>query len=119
MSGPDLGGSDDAWPALPLDEWRPTKETLHRYCQMLGKVCLRLRPFHTHWVLAFLVYLQIAPVSRSSTTSSGPKPASASTSSVSAPGRGGEVLTSLLVREKRGVGAGCTCPSCATNVFRS
>lgn len=36
-------------PPLPFEEWRPTKETLHRYCQMLGKVRLALHPFHNHW----------------------------------------------------------------------
>jgi len=38
-----------AWPGLPLDEWRETKETLHRYCQMVGKVRLALAPFLNHW----------------------------------------------------------------------
>jgi hypothetical protein len=38
-----------AWPALPLDGWRDTKDTLHRYCQMLGKVRLALAPFRNHW----------------------------------------------------------------------
>jgi hypothetical protein len=34
---------------LPLEAWRATKETLHRYCQMLGKVRLALVPFRNHW----------------------------------------------------------------------
>ena len=38
-----------AWPRLPLEEWRDTKETLHRYCQMVGKVRLALAPFQNHW----------------------------------------------------------------------
>jgi hypothetical protein len=38
-----------AWPALPFDEWRETKDTLHRYCQMVGKVRLALAPFANHW----------------------------------------------------------------------
>lgn len=37
------------WPPLPLEEWRATKETLHRYCQMIGKVRLALHPFRNHW----------------------------------------------------------------------
>jgi hypothetical protein len=41
--------SADAWPALPLDEWRPTLATLHRFCQMVGKVRLALAPFRNHW----------------------------------------------------------------------
>ena len=40
---------DDIWPHLPLEEWRSTKETLHRYCQMIGKVRLDLHPFRNHW----------------------------------------------------------------------
>jgi hypothetical protein len=40
---------DGAWPALPLEEWRATKETLHRYSQMVGKVRLALAPFKNHW----------------------------------------------------------------------
>ncbi len=27
-------------PPLPLEEWLPTKETLHRYAQIVGKVRL-------------------------------------------------------------------------------
>jgi hypothetical protein len=38
-----------AWPSLPLDEWNETKQTLHRYCQMVGKVRLALAPFANHW----------------------------------------------------------------------
>ena len=28
------------FPPLPLDEWEDTKETLHRYAQIVGKVRL-------------------------------------------------------------------------------
>ncbi|HSK97613.1 MAG TPA: DUF5996 family protein [Euzebyales bacterium] len=42
-------GARTQWPALPLDEWRATKETLHRYCQMVGKVRLALQPYRNHW----------------------------------------------------------------------
>lgn len=34
-----------SWPALPLEPWLPTKETLHRYAQILGKIQLGLTPF--------------------------------------------------------------------------
>ena len=37
------------WPPLPLDAWRPTKETLHRYAQILGKVQLARTPFVNHF----------------------------------------------------------------------
>ena len=40
-----------AWalPPLPLDNWEDTKETLHRYCQIAGKVRMELSPFRNHW----------------------------------------------------------------------
>jgi hypothetical protein len=38
-----------ALPPLPLDEWENTKETLHRYCQIVGKVRMALSPFRNHW----------------------------------------------------------------------
>lgn len=38
-----------AWPELPYDEWEPTKQTLHRYAQMVGKVRMALVPFRNHW----------------------------------------------------------------------
>jgi hypothetical protein len=39
----------DPWPSLRLADWRPTCETLHRYCQVLGKVRLALAPPLNHW----------------------------------------------------------------------
>ncbi len=39
----------ETWPALPLEDWRPTKETLHRYCQIVGKVRMALMPHRNHW----------------------------------------------------------------------
>jgi hypothetical protein len=41
--------SPDAWPALPLEEWLPTYETLHRWTQIVGKTRLELAPFENHW----------------------------------------------------------------------
>src|SRR5215204_5376592 len=38
-----------ALPPLALDEWEDTKETLHRYCQIAGKVRMELSPFRNHW----------------------------------------------------------------------
>jgi hypothetical protein len=37
------------WPPLPYHDWQPTKETLHRYAQILGKVRMSLVPFRNHW----------------------------------------------------------------------
>lgn len=38
-----------AWPALPYADWEPTKQTLHRYAQIVGKVRMALVPPLNHW----------------------------------------------------------------------
>ena len=40
---------DEVFPPLPLDEWESTKETLHRFIQIVGKVRLACTPFQNHW----------------------------------------------------------------------
>jgi hypothetical protein len=40
---------DDAWPALPLDAWRETRDTLHMLAQIVGKIRLRLAPAEPEW----------------------------------------------------------------------
>ena len=40
---------EEAPPALPLEEWEDTKETLHRFAQIVGKVRLANAPFMNHW----------------------------------------------------------------------
>lgn len=37
------------WPALPYEEWRPTRDTLHMYTQVIGKLRLALSPFEPQW----------------------------------------------------------------------
>lgn len=39
----------EAWPPLPLDEWRETQETLHLWTQVVGKVKLALTPLLNEW----------------------------------------------------------------------
>ncbi|MGB5818398.1 MAG: DUF5996 family protein [Saonia sp.] len=39
----------ELFPELPLDAWEPTKETLHRYLQIVGKIRLALMPRKNHW----------------------------------------------------------------------
>jgi hypothetical protein len=39
----------EVWPPLPLDEWKPTRDTLHMWTQMVGKLRLRLAPPVNHW----------------------------------------------------------------------
>jgi hypothetical protein len=39
----------EAWPALPLAEWKDTYATLHMWTQIVGKVRLALSPLVNHW----------------------------------------------------------------------
>jgi hypothetical protein len=41
--------ADAGWPALPLDAWEETKDTLHLWTQVVGKVRLSLAPMVNHW----------------------------------------------------------------------
>ena len=36
-------------PPMPLAEWRDTKETLHRFCQVVGKIRLAASVRRNHW----------------------------------------------------------------------
>ena len=42
------------WPALEPSAWAPTKHSLHRYAQMLGKLRLALAPFQPNFVFSSL-----------------------------------------------------------------
>jgi hypothetical protein len=39
----------DEWPALPYEAWRETRDTLHMYTQIAGKLRLALSPFEPQW----------------------------------------------------------------------
>lgn len=41
--------TNNIFPALPLEEWLDTKETLHRYLQIVGKLRMSLMPKDNHW----------------------------------------------------------------------
>ena len=41
--------SSETWPALPLEEWKPTYHNLHMWTQIVGKVRLALTPRVNHW----------------------------------------------------------------------
>ncbi len=43
------GETLDIWPALPLEAWKQTYETLHMWTQIVGKVRLALSPHINHW----------------------------------------------------------------------
>jgi hypothetical protein len=38
-----------AWPALPFEEWRTSRDTLHMWTQIVGKVRLAHSPMVNHW----------------------------------------------------------------------
>ncbi|HKV06069.1 MAG TPA: DUF5996 family protein [Candidatus Acidoferrales bacterium] len=40
---------EEAWPALPLAEWSATRDTLHMWTQIVGKLRLALSPHVNHW----------------------------------------------------------------------
>jgi len=44
-----MGDEAGEWPALPYAEWRDTRDTLHMYTQVIGKLRLALSPFEPGW----------------------------------------------------------------------
>jgi hypothetical protein len=44
-----ISDSPTCWPALPSDAWQDTRETLHMWTQIVGKVRLALTPKTNHW----------------------------------------------------------------------
>ena len=47
---PRISSADtEAWPSLPLNEWRDTYATLHMWTQVIGKIRLALSPKTNHW----------------------------------------------------------------------
>jgi len=40
---------NQAWPALPLEEWKDTYATLHMWTQVVGKIRLAQTPLVNHW----------------------------------------------------------------------
>jgi hypothetical protein len=41
--------SNAGWPALPLSEWQATRDTVHLWTQIVGKVRLANEPLANHW----------------------------------------------------------------------
>ncbi|HEY7303950.1 MAG TPA: DUF5996 family protein [Bryobacteraceae bacterium] len=39
----------EEWPALPFEEWKDTRDTLHMWTQIVGKTRLELCPEENHW----------------------------------------------------------------------
>jgi hypothetical protein len=44
-----MASADGGWPALPLDRWQDTRDTLHLWSQVVGKTRLALAPPVNHW----------------------------------------------------------------------
>src|SRR3954465_15516343 len=44
-----VSDSPVCWPALPLSAWQDTRDTLHMWTQIVGKVRLALTPKTNHW----------------------------------------------------------------------
>ena len=44
-----MGDASGEWLALPYSEWRDTRDTLHMYTQVIGKLRLALSPFEPGW----------------------------------------------------------------------
>src|SRR5258708_14827837 len=42
-------GATAAWPELTLESWQDTRDTLHRWTQVVGKVRMALEPMMNHW----------------------------------------------------------------------
>ena len=40
---------EGTWPELPLDAWRDTRDTVHMWTQIIGKIRLKLTPHLNHW----------------------------------------------------------------------
>ena len=55
------------WPALPIEEWKPTLDTLQRWTQIAGKIKLQLCPFLNEWW-----HVALYPSARGLTTSTIP-----------------------------------------------
>jgi len=49
VRGTAVSDSPVCWPALPLSEWQDTRDTLHMWTQIVGKVRLALTPRTNHW----------------------------------------------------------------------
>ncbi len=41
--------ADGAWPVLTVSEWSDTRDTLHMWSQIVGKIKLALNPMVNHW----------------------------------------------------------------------
>ncbi|MCP2252393.1 hypothetical protein LY13_001132 [Prauserella aidingensis] len=48
-SAPRTSARSEAWPSLAVDDWTRTRETLHMWLQIVGKVRMARAPMLNHW----------------------------------------------------------------------
>ena len=65
----DGGTERTRWPAIPVDEWLATRDTLQLYTQVVGKIRLANEPLGNHWW-----NVPLYPTARGLTTSLMPHP---------------------------------------------
>lgn len=58
------GTLQKALPPLPLEEWEDTKNTLHRFARIVGKIRVGSAPHMNHWW-----HVSLCVIMRRSTTS--------------------------------------------------
>jgi len=46
---PEQAPAADTWPALKVDDWAPTRDTLHMWTQIVGKIRMAHQPLVNHW----------------------------------------------------------------------
>src|SRR5438105_13147294 len=49
MTSPRTTENGAVWPALPVDDWAPTRDTLHLWTQIVGKIRMANTPVVNHW----------------------------------------------------------------------
>ena len=47
-TNPSFASAVGAWPSLPLEAWKGTRDTLHMWTQIVGKIRLTLTPRVNH-----------------------------------------------------------------------
>jgi Family of unknown function (DUF5996) len=50
--------SSSGWPSLRVDDWKPTRDTLHMWAQIVGKIRMAHMPLINHW---WQVTLYVSP----------------------------------------------------------
>jgi hypothetical protein len=49
VSGAEHALTELAWPSVPVEQWTPTRDTVHMWAQIVGKTRLWLEPRSNHW----------------------------------------------------------------------